>query len=673
MGRIGRLVESRIWPSEDEWPEEITSLTAAIRQAGTSLGPAGERAKGERDRRAVTLKHLLHTYDPTYVLSSMAQRAMFDKDISRDWYAIHGLHALVEYAVGLAHANSASGRKKEEPSAEKIQEAFNLVAEIFALDWFLVQYSMDPSQPQIISRTQNLLRMERLLDRYQGYHAHLAIILKKTFGRIENHVISELGWNPATLPEICFAAGNIVQARLDAFDPPSHQKLVRARAQGGKTFQHAIWAFLKDHYEWSRELFNISVPELAAALGWSEGPVRRALHDLALMPGSQPDFLLPTQDNLARLYSILPLDNDQYFIWSPGSLVQESHAWFDNLLQKRQLHTLRTRYLYARDSATEELTIESMRSIFGPGRVFGNVLYDAEGRPDVDCAVKVPRDALIVECKAHSLTAPGRRGAPKRISTKLEELVTKPSKQAARFADHLRRGGTIFDNNGGRLSFPVDQQAILPRMVITYERVDPLISSAAMLGTGSDKEPAWVLPLTDLLVAADLLPSPSAFWYYAVTRWQQSQEQRLSVPAEVDILGLLLSRIDLFRSLSEYLKSEARIDIGPSGQEINTYYARSLPMLTSNPKKPVIAIPPLVVDSLDRMLKADDDHWKEAVAAVMSEPNKTWAKLRSVQRKFRSAKQPRRARIATINTALAVWIERGQDGEFRIDVSFDAS
>jgi hypothetical protein len=670
MGWIGRLVESRIWSREGEWPQDIVRLTTEIRQAGTSLGPAGLRAKNERDKRAVALKDLLRSYDSIYILSHMAQRAMFDRGPSRDWYATHGLHALVEYTVGLAGAISEGGGNSTEPPAEKIQQAFDLVADISALDWFLVKYSLDPSQPLIISRTQNMLRMEKLLDRYQGYLTHLSIIVEKTFHRIQNHVTSELGWNPATLPDICFAIVDILQERMDAFDPATRQALLRAKAQGHDAFQEATMVFLENHNKWVRKLFNISVQELTSALEWPEDLVRRALGDLALTRGSQSEFMLPTQDNPARLYSILPMGNDQFFIWSPGSLLQESHAWFDDLLQKRKLGTLRARYLKARDDATEELTVESLKKIFGPERVFGNAYYYADGRPDVDCVVKVPRDALIVECKAHSLTPSGRRGAPKRISTKFDELVTKPSKQAARFAGHLCKGSTIFNSNGQELSFTVDEQSILPRIVVTYERVDPLASSAPLLSTQGDKERAWVLSLADLLVVVDLLPSPSAFWYYAITRWQQSQEQRLHVPSEIDILGLFFSSADLFTSLTEHLKSKERIDVGPSGQEINNYYTGSRVAPAGNRQKPAISIPPLVLNALDRMLETSSDRWKAAVTAVMLEPNKTWARLRSVQRKFRSVKPPRRARIKTANPSLAIWIDHGQDGKFRLDVDF---
>ncbi len=270
MGWIDALVKSRIWSSNEVWPKEFAKLTRDIQQAKTSLGPPGERARRERDRRAAALKNLLCSYDPICILSHMAQRAMFDKGASRDWYAVHGIHALVEYAVGLANANQVRGGESKEAPAEKVQEAFDLVAEVFALDWLLEQYSVDLSNPLVISRAQNLLRGEKLLDRYQGYIGHLTIILKKTFGRIEHDVISELGWNPAALPEICFAVASILQQRLEVFDSPARRKLIRAKTQGRKAFQEATWIFLIDHNDWSRKLFNISVRELAHALNWPE-------------------------------------------------------------------------------------------------------------------------------------------------------------------------------------------------------------------------------------------------------------------------------------------------------------------------------------------------------------------------------------------------------------------
>ena len=664
MGWIGHLVTSQIWSSNGEWPEEVISLARNIQHAGSSLGPAGEQARRARDEKAAALKEVLRAHDPMYALGHMAQRAAFDSGDYRDWYAIHGVHALVEYAVGVAYGGPIVQESPRKPPDQDIQGAFDLVAEIFALDWFLVQYSGDSSQPLHIRRARGLLRMEGLTDRWQGYGAHLTTILHKTFARIEDHVISELGWNPVTLPEISTAISHILQQRMGDFQPAARRKLIRARAAGHIRYDEALKTFLQEHNEFSRQLFSISAPELARVLSWPEEKTKRALGDLAFTPGSQPDFTLPTQDNLVRMYSLVALSDDQYFAWLPGALIQESHAWFNDLLQKRNLESLRNKYLAARDAATEELTTESLARVFGADRAFGNVYYPAEGRPDVDCVVIIPRDALVVECKAHLLTGPGRRGAPGRLSTKFDELVTKPAKQAERFVDHLRNGGAAFDHSGRQLSLPVDHESILPRMVVTYERVDPLATSMAILAEGNAKEPAWILPLADLLVVVDLLSSPSVFWHYATIRWRQSQEQELSVQTEVDALGLFLDDKDVFQSLARQIESQSRIYVGPSGQAINNYYTGH----ASDRKKPTIAVPTLVLESLDQMLKANSSHWKETVTAVMSEPNKTWARLRSVQRKLRAAKQPRRARISTKNPALAVWIERDASGALQVEI-----
>jgi hypothetical protein len=601
----------------------------------------------------------------------MAQFAALGSGDSPDWYAIHGVHALVQYDAGIAYGGSIESESLPMPPDENIQASFDLVAEIFALDTFLLQYSGDKSQPLHIRRAQNLLRMEGLTDRWQGYVDHLATILRKTFAAIEDQVISELGWNPATLPDVSKAISNILQERLDAFHPLTRRRLSTARVAGRQRFDDEVESFVEDHQAYLRQLFVISVSELAGILTWPVEVLKRALADLALEPGSQPSFSLPTEDNLARYYSLISLGNDQYFAWLPGSLIQESHAWFYDLVQRRKLESLRQKYLAARDIATEELTVESLARVFGADRTLGNVRYSAEGLPDVDCVVSVPGDVLIVECKAHLLTGAGRRGAPGRLSTKFDELVVKPAKQASRFADHLRNGGSTFDSSGGRLSLPIGTQSVLPRMVVTYERVDPLATTSAMLAIsqeGDKPEYAWAMPLADLMVIVDLIESPSTFWHYATNRWHQCHETELSAPSELEMLGLFFSNRKLFESLTKRLESEITIQVGPSSQAINEYYTSH----AKARKKPVITMPTLVLEALDRMLRANGTQWTGVVATAMSEPDKTWTRMRSVLRKHSKARQPRRLKLVADNPNLALWIERDVEGSVLIDIDVSA-
>jgi hypothetical protein len=406
---------------------------------------------------------------------------------------------------------------------------------------------------------------------------------------------------------------------MDAFHPAAHRRIRAAHAAGRDRYDEVVEELIRERNELSKDLFIITPSDLAPCLAVPEDRLRVALKDLPIAPGCQPGFTVPTQENLARTYSAVDLGDERYFIWMPGFLIQEFHSWFYDLLQRRGLESLRKRYLEARDSVTEELTASSLSHIFSADRTYRSVHYSADGRPDVDCLVIVPRDVLVVECKAHLMTAAGRRGAPDRLSKKFDELVSKPSMQAARFANHLRNGGTVYGRFQRNLPIIVDNSSILPRMVVTYERVDPLAAQGATLAEATSNQRAWVLSLADLLTLVDLLASPSTFWHYAVSRWLQSNEKALFVQSEVDMLGIFLENKDAFGELIEVARSKQGIVIGPAAHAINDYYT-GLTKKEKGKRRPVVAVPPFATDALDAALQANEYRWKELIASVISEP-----------------------------------------------------
>ncbi len=181
-----------------------------------------------------------------------------------------------------------------------------------------------------------------------------------------------------------------------------------------------------------------------------------------------------------------------------------------------------------------------------------------------------------------------------------------------------------------------------------------------------------VLPLADLLMVTDLLTSPSIFWHYAVARWRQTQKTNVIVLSEADALGLFLSDRSLFNRLEEQLDLEQRIYVGPSGQAINDYYT-GRERGSSSRKKPIASIPDIVLDSLDTALKAEDNEWKDLVTFVMSEPEKTWNRVRKLRRKLTTARQPRQIHVSTSAPDIEIWIKRDPTGAIQVDVSLDRS
>lgn len=655
LGQIGFLVASRAWPASAAWSKEVIRSVREVERAGTSRGPAGERAKITRDAKAEKLKQLFDDCDPMPILGRMANDVVFGNG-KRDWYAIHGMHAMFQYALGIAVSTGRTWSRAEAPTPDQIQYAYDLVAEVFLLDWFLIIASRERSLPEHIGNAQTVLRLEGLLNRCQGYDQHLSLISRKTFEKIDVDVVRTLGWSPSLIPEVSRAVHDVQQRRMDAFQPVAQERLSSAKAAGRRQYSDMVTKIYSDQSRLLQDLFVVRPPELATNLGLPEETLRAALKDLSISPGCQPDFRLPMQDNLARFYSAVDLGDDRYFIGLLGSLLQEAHIWFYDLIQRRGLESLRRKYLKARDKAAEELTISAVGRVFGIDRTFGSVEYAANGRPDVDCIAVVPHDVLILECKAHSLTPAGRRGAPDRLSRKVDELVVKPSIQAARFADHLSRGRTVFGRFQKERPLVVDAASVLPRVVVTYEQVDPLAAYRSESGAPASRERAWVVSLADLLVIADLLESPSSFWYYAVSRWQQCNETSLVVHAEGDMLGIFLENNAFFSDLIKEGRSDIGVAVGPSAHEINDYYTTP-PEVEAEVRKPHVLVPPQVIDMLDDAFHADDPRWKDLVTAVFAEPEKTWTRLRNVLRKVERNGTPRRVKLVTANPTLDLWID----------------
>jgi hypothetical protein len=140
----------------------------------------------------------------------------------------------------------------------------------------------------------------------------------------------------------------------------------------------------------------------------------------------------------------------------------------------------------------------------------------------------------------------------------------------------------------------------------------------------------------------------------------------------MDVLGFFLSDRAAFGSLIEKLEDDTGIYIGPSAQRINDYYTGKSETLSER-QKPAAKIPPSVLESLDRLLAVNNETWTDTVEAVMSEPNKTWARLHSVERKFRANQRPRRVRLVTKDSGLAAWIEQDASGIISLDVRYSAA
>ncbi|GGN37589.1 hypothetical protein FHR83_006377 [Actinoplanes campanulatus] len=659
LGFVGSLVESRIWPADIDRLKEMRVKLVKLRSGAP--GEASDRRLRElAENQANKLAGILRSANPLFILGRFAECAEFQGGDFRDWYETHGVHALVQYAVGLSFATSGNIDLSAVPSDGDVQEAFDLVAEIFLIEWELITHTIGTNQPEYAARVQGAFKVEALTDRWQGYTVHLKDILAATLGPIRDDITRELGWYPAIIPELGVGLARVFQRRMDEFRPGFRADLMRAKPSGRAVYGEEMSLLLERHKNFAADLFVVDAPALSAEIGLSVDTLEAALRDLSWNPGQQPEFLLPAQDNLARTYSGVKLEGGKYFLWMPSALIQESHAWFYDLLQRRSLESIKKRYLAARDTTTEKIASSTLQRLFGKDRVFRSAQYDAPGRPDVDCLVVLPGDAILVECKAHLLTAAGRRGAPGRLATKFEELVVKPSFQADRAARHILSGKPVFTS--GRKVIPVtaNEASLLPRVVITYERVDPFSTYRGARPEVEQPAPSWIIPLADLMVIADLIQSPAAFWYYVSHRYRQSQDPRLVVFNEIDLLELFLVDLPRFESLtSPSLSADERVLIGPCGYSINNYYASMAPDAAR--RRPGLPLPAEVLSALDRNLAVGDPAWRFIVEAVLAEPSKTWTKFKNLKAKVVKRGTDHPIRLDTVQGSLNITMTKSRD------------
>lgn len=236
---------------------------------------------------------------------------------------------------------------------------------------------------------------------------------------------------------------------------------------------------------------------------------------------------------------------------------------------------------------------------------------------------------MVVEAKAIALTEAGRRGAPRRVDTKLKDILGKALDQTDRALTYiLDQGGRSFapTANAKLAQLLPDDVSGGTAVIVTFERIDPFASGGLEVA-GNVNRPTWVVSLTDLLMIADILTDPAAFHHYARTR-ADMHGARASAFAEADALGAyLLDRLSILNSAAE----DTRILIGYSCGALNNFYTRQEAELDA--EKPTTGLPDEVLIALANMLRKPG--WVKIVDAVMTADSSMWKKLKNFRRRHR--------------------------------------
>lgn len=282
---------------------------------------------------ASELRELVALHDPVELVASVAVpggMGVLDDDAVDDAPTTFGWDAKVEYLVGLVLSVKPGTDSVPLATTRRVVQLLGQVFEAAAAASFLESSSQGASGRSGLDAASFLMRQERLLDRMAGYSSHLEAIDAEVFDRHRQLYVSELGFCPSDATrlvrrhvawvnrEFQAAAHALAAAFDDDVDPSS---------PAGQRVALSFRQVMDAPYLWTPEL-------LAESSGLPMSEVAALLSHLSNGFECQPDFRLPSDENLARYRPLVRLYEDTYLAALPWSLAHGIHGWIEDHLHR---------------------------------------------------------------------------------------------------------------------------------------------------------------------------------------------------------------------------------------------------------------------------------------------------------------------------------------------------
>lgn len=383
----------------------------------------------------------------------------------------------------------------------------------------------------------NTLRLERHFDRMAGFDTHIHRIAESVFAIVDDTAQEEVGFRFSDALRFADLYGHRRMADVDRANQWMSENYPPLRP-GASDEDRSSWT--AGHLAWfglvSAPAIELDVDEEASQLlEISLDSFTAMTQSMAVRVGTQ-NVTSPSSPNLANHRPLVMLSSGEWVWCRPVDFVQGVFDWAFNVASSSQV--LLRKFDAARQKVAERLPFEVLSQVFGD-HVHPNVAYPTDDAPaEVDALTTLPGANLVVECKGGRFSPQGRRGAPLRVEKHAKELIERAADQNARAvlaiennADFRRNGRSLdFDPNGTNIS-----------IVVTFDRIDPF---STHLGTPSNNERSqrsWIVALADLIMIAEVLPTPSEFFAYAALRSGMVKDGQTMVFVEADALGAWLS------------------------------------------------------------------------------------------------------------------------------------
>ena len=484
-------------------------------------------------------------------------------------------------------------------------------------------------------------RLESLLVRGSGYAEHTKRVTLGCFSPLDDTCRRVLGFTAADAILLCDGVIDLLDERLASQDAKArtlYRELLPELKRGRRTGSSEVipGRILGLAPNKAKEQLGVlvtqqiltdvgrlavfSTDQLAAHVGLDQETVRAFLVGFSCDPTSYSEqhHSFPVGAHPLTTKPVLRAE-EGYLVPVPYTMLDAIRPGMEDLLRTDPAAWDRYVGLRGRFLETEAVRLLAT-AIPGAESWKGLTWASDQDNSDLDGLIDAGDIALRIQCKAGRVTAPARRGAPKRTTEELEELITDAATQHARLAAALK-SGTAED-----LGFSLPQAAALSRplqmeVIVTLDDVTTWATHASQLQgvhiLPPDRNTPWILSLTDLMAVVDLLRGASLV-DYIVRRQRIERDGRIRTHDELDWVGNYIEEGLFFDSYFKTNDALAGVFVFSHTDAIDAWYWARAGERTVPTEKPAQYVPPGLKRLVHRLERERPEHWVIACLALLS-------------------------------------------------------
>ncbi|MEY2485961.1 MAG: hypothetical protein QOH39_1609 [Verrucomicrobiota bacterium] len=599
------------------------------------------------DKEVDELLKLLCVYDPLELIARYARHHLVanvdqPQDDSRS-------ESRVEYLISLAISQELPPDPLY-PSPDEIQRCFDLVDSIFISATLYHGFDKigrgDPLDAQTDLAAQ--LQLNALHVRGDSFYHHMRKRFEDVIGQHNDFFKDKIGFCIGDFHRLIDSVEKQMNDRLEQDQYTNVrplQQLMACIANESKLSVEQIasgaaeptqLAAIKEKYRLqiaeAKALFDRAAPADIFRIEPSSETEANILFALSCSFGDNAEFLTKVRKFKGwplnpTVFSTKPIIGARgaFYIFHLQFLGRSAFRLFEQLARERDLEYCRHKYLNSRDKYVETEALNLISHALSGCKTYNRLRYEATTgdcpyEAELDGLVLFDDNCLIVEAKAHGLSAAARRGAPSFVED-VALSIGDSYKQAIRLNRELETRGsvTLFDNNRNfvvRLDKSQFQKIFF--VSVTFEAL-PIVAtklpSLKQLGLIPGREWPWSVCLDDLRVVVEILDRPSLFLHYLIRRVRLNDFPKVHASDELDYLMNYVYQGLFFETDPNYEKFD-ELTLADHTQELSRYYQR-LQGWADSGKKPRVRLSSRVRRFLDMLEIRRPRHFSTAALALL--------------------------------------------------------